>query len=60
MNLGYVLVHVCVSMIFTEYLSYNVLTTAEHCYVMAIPDLGRLQETDLRPRCVLRHTYDTS
>jgi hypothetical protein len=56
MNLGHVLR--CVSKISTEYLSYDVLTTSEHSYFMAFPDLGRLWETDLklRVRCVLRHS----
>jgi hypothetical protein len=53
-NLGHVLG--CVSMISTEYVSYDALATSEHSYFMAFPDLGRLRETDLRLRCVLRHT----
>jgi hypothetical protein len=52
MNLGHVLG--CVSTISTEYLSYNALTTSEHSYFMAFPDLGSLQETDLRLRCWYR------
>jgi hypothetical protein len=53
-NLGHVLG--CVSMISTEYVSYDALTTSEHSYFTAFPDLGRLRETDLRLRYVLRHT----
>jgi hypothetical protein len=43
-------------MISKEYVRYDALTTSEHYYSMAFPDLGRLQETDLRLRYVLRHT----
>jgi hypothetical protein len=53
MNLGYVLG--CVSTISTEYPSYDVLTTSKRSFFITFPDLGRLQETDLRLRCVLRH-----
>jgi hypothetical protein len=53
-NLGHVLG--CASTISTKYLSYDALTTSELSYFMAFLDLGRLGETDLRLRCVLRHT----